>query len=240
MSAASRLGIESRRCPADLRCTRDHQRYRRRALSEDEIARLLAASRADDDENDIRASFGGLERVPQTPMWLAFLETGARWGELSRASWGDVDLERRTLVLRAENTKAKRQRTIPLRKEFVEELRRLGAVHESVLGRPVRADDALLLSPEGVRWPWHTANAMRILDRVLADAGIDKVNTAGEKLDVHALRHSFGSRLARLGVGLAKVQRLMGHSDPKLTAQVYTHLDVEDLRDAVESIGDVG
>ena len=35
------------------------------------------------------------------------------------------------------------------------------------------------------------------------------------------------------------VQRLMGHSDPKLTAQVYTHLDVEDLRKALEMVTDV-
>lgn len=48
--------------------------------------------------------------------------------------------------------------------------------------------------------------------------------------------HTFGSRLARRGVGLVEVQRLMGHSDPKLTAQVYTHLDVEDLRRAVEAV----
>ena len=29
-------------------------------------------------------------------------------------------------------------------------------------------------------------------------------------------------------------QRMLGHSDPKLTARVYTHLEVEDLRAAVE------
>lgn len=28
----------------------------------------------------------------------------------------------------------------------------------------------------------------------------------------------------------------LGHSDPKLTAVIYTHLDVEDLRRAVESV----
>lgn len=44
------------------------------------------------------------------------------------------------------------------------------------------------------------------------------------------------ARLARNGVGLVQVQRLMGHSDPKLAAQVYTHLDVEDLRQAVETV----
>lgn len=51
-----------------------------------------------------------------------------------------------------------------------------------------------------------------------------------------ALRHTFGTRLIRMGVGLAQVQYLMGHSDPKLTAQVYTHLDVEDLRGAIDAL----
>ena len=44
------------------------------------------------------------------------------------------------------------------------------------------------------------------------------------------------SDYARNGAGLVHVQRLMGHSDPKLTAQVYTHLDVEDLRGAIEGV----
>lgn len=71
---------------------------------------------------------------------------------------------------------------------------------------------------------------MRIFNRVLVRAKIARVDAEGRKLDIHALRHTFGSRLARRGVGLVQVQRLMGHSDPKLTAQVYAHLDVEDLR----------
>jgi integrase len=79
-----------------------------------------------------------------------------------------------------------------------------------------------------------TNNAMRLFDRVLRRAKIPRVDAEGRKLDIHSLRHTFGSRLARHGVGLVQVQRLMGHSDPKLTAQVYTHLGVDDLRDALE------
>ena len=81
-----------------------------------------------------------------------------------------------------------------------------------------------------------TNNAMRVFNRLLTRGGIPRVDDDGRKLDIHSLRHTFGSRLARRGVGLVQVQRLMGHSDPKLTAQVYTHLDVEDLRKAVEAV----
>jgi len=36
--------------------------------------------------------------------------------------------------------------------------------------------------------------------------------------------------------GLAQAQRLLGHSDPKLTMAVYTHLETKDLRGAVEGL----
>ncbi len=56
----------------------------------------------------------------------------------------------------------------------------------------------------------------------------------GQRIDIHSLRHSFASALGRAGVGLIQAQKLLGHSDPKLTAAIYTHLGVEDLRAAVE------
>lgn len=44
----------------------------------------------------------------------------------------------------------------------------------------------------------------------------------------------FRSRYAARGVGLVHLQRLLGHRDPKLTAQVYTHLGASELRDALK------
>jgi hypothetical protein len=35
---------------------------------------------------------------------------------------------------------------------------------------------------------------------------------------------------------LIEAQKLLGHSDPKLTAQIYTHLEVEQLRDAIDKL----
>ena len=100
------------------------------------------------------------------------------------------------------------------------------------------ATESIFLAPEGRPWPWHTANLMRVFDRVLNHAGIAKLNAQGEKLDVHALRTTCASRLARLGVPLVMAQRLLGHSSAELTARAYTSLGVEDLRDAIETAFD--
>jgi hypothetical protein len=48
---------------------------------------------------------------------------------------------------------------------------------------------------------------------------------------------TYGTALARAGVRLQEAQRLMRHSSPVLTANVYTRLELHDLRRARERIG---
>jgi integrase len=169
-------------------------------------------------------------------MWRAFLECGCRFGELTRARWSDIDLDRRLLYLRAEHTKSGQSRQIPLLDGLVAELRAVRETQALVLRRPVRPEDRVFLTPAGCAFTVASTGAMRVFNRLLIAAGIDRVDAQGRKLDIHALRHSFASRLARRGVPLQMAQRLLGHSDPKLTARIYTHIEVEDLRDAVEAI----
>jgi integrase len=45
---------------------------------------------------------------------IAALETGCRLGELLALHWGDVDLERKELTIRAEHAKDDESRTLPL------------------------------------------------------------------------------------------------------------------------------
>ncbi len=55
------------------------------------------------------------------------------------------------------------------------------------------------------------------------------------RVDFHGLRHSFGTAVVR-SAGLALGQRLLRHSDPRLTANVYTHLDDRDTQAALAAI----
>ena len=227
-----------------------HQRHVRRALSDQEITAFFSAARADDAECAARlaaertiqrhgrgaayAQRWRPVRVPQELLWRALIETGARWGELTRVTWADLDAEQRALRLRAETTKSGRSRVVPLRAEFVGELLALRAVHQRVRLRLVQPGDRVFLSPDGANWAAYTTNARRLLRRVLERAGIARADALGRVVDVHALRHTAASRMARNGVPLLVTQRVLGHADPKLTARVYTHLELDDLRTAVE------
>jgi len=55
-------------------------------------------------------------------------------------------------------------------------------------------------------------------------------------VDVHSLRHTFATLLARNGVMPATAQRLMRHSDIRLTMNTYTHLDLADTAGAVAAL----
>jgi len=76
----------------------------------------------------------------------------------------------------------------------------------------------------------------RVFYRDLTAAGIAKTDSSGRAVDVHALRHTFGTMLAKSGVSLQVAQRAMRHSTPTLTANVYTHLDLGDIGAAVSSL----
>jgi integrase len=214
-----------------------HQVHRRRALSEDEGERFLAASRADDERCEQEARRVGTTHVPQTTLWLLLLDTGARWGEARQLTWGDVSFADQLLVLRAETTKSKKERAIPLTDPLADALRDLRVQHQQLLGRIPTVADRVLLSPRGSALSVATNNPMRIFDRVLERAQIDRTDGQGRHMVIHGLRHSFATRLERAGVPLTHAQRLMGHSDPKLTAQIYTHLGVDDLRGAIKKLG---
>ncbi len=49
-------------------------------------------------------------------------------------------------------------------------------------------------------------------------------------LRFHDLRHTTATLLLKAGVPLATVQRILRHSDPAITTEIYGHLDVEDMR----------
>jgi integrase len=52
----------------------------------------------------------------------------------------------------------------------------------------------------------------------------------------HDLRHTTGTLLLKAGVPYATVQRMLRHTDPRLTTEIYGHLDVEDLRAGVNKL----
>jgi len=207
-------------------------RRRRRALSEDEIQRLIAAAEAEDRQSEQ----GSLRAVPQAPYFLTALSTGLRYGELRLLAWGAIDFDNAMLHVRGEHAKSGKSRAIPLSSELLHALAELLRFHGRFLAREVVAADRVFLAPRGAPWLVCSNNANRVLLRLLEAAQIPRFDEAGRKIDIHGLRHSFCTRLARSGASLLHAQILMGHADSRLTSKTYQHLESEATRGAIDAL----
>jgi integrase len=211
-----------------------HQKHVRRALSDDEISRFLSA--ADQDDRRCEELAPKTTRVPQRLLWQTLIETGARWGELTHATWADLDANRRCVALRATTTKSGKSRTIPLRAELLDALLALRAVHQRARRRVVQPTDRVFVTPDGANHDTATTGMRRIFRRVLECAGIDRKDMQGRVIDIHGLRGTCASRLVRNRVPVAVTQRMLGHSSPAMTMKHYVHLELDDMRGAVEGV----
>ncbi|MDD3889953.1 MAG: tyrosine-type recombinase/integrase [Syntrophomonadaceae bacterium] len=54
------------------------------------------------------------------------------------------------------------------------------------------------------------------------------------KIRFHALRHTFATMCRATGMGLADIQDLLGHADISTTKKMYTHIELEPLRKAMD------
>ena len=77
-------------------------------------------------------------------------------------------------------------------------------------------------SPEGCRWD--PDNLSRAFREVLTAAGLP--------WNLLQLRHTFGSQLARKGVSLLRITKLMGNS-PVIASKHYINLVPEEMADEV-------
>jgi len=262
------------------------QRRPRRAMTEDELRRLLIVARlrplaeygrpvvklAEAVNRENRRSRRTWRRGPLTfedllaaadrarallanrPDFIAKLErcgheraliyktlvlTGLRRGELASLTVGQLELEGRVAyaVLKAADDKAGRGAEIPLRADLAGDLRawlaeRLEAVRTAARakGLPLPArlpDDTPLFNvPAGL---------VRIFDRDLRVAGIPKRDDRGRVLDIHALRHTFGTHLSKAGVAPRVAQAAMRHSTIELTMNTYTDPRLLDVAGALEA-----
>ena len=52
-------------------------------------------------------------------------------------------------------------------------------------------------------------------------------------LTAHELRHTYGTYLRRHGADIYTIQKLLGHKDINVTAEIYVHNELDTLREAV-------
>jgi integrase len=233
-------------------------RRKRRALTEDELKRLLDAARRRPLQDALTIRRGpnkgkamakvsesrrvALERLgrERALIYKTYLLTGLRKSELASLTVAKLDLDGPTpfAVLDPSDEKSRRGADIPLRPDLAAELRQWLDVRLSDMqaaaksaGEPIPTelppDLPIFDIPDGLR---------RILDRDLEFAGIPKKDDRGRTVDIHALRHTFGTHLSKAGVAPRVAQAAMRHSSIDLTMNVYTDPRLLDVHAALDSL----
>lgn len=189
----------------------------RRALSRDEVRRLIESTRA-----STAYPLRKMDGVDRSWLYALAAVTGLRRGELGSLTPESFDLDGPgppVVRVRARDEKKRRGASQPLPGGILGGLRYWLASKPP--GRPLFA------------FPRSTAH-MLAMD--LKAAGLAVADSEGRVADLHALRATYVTGLVMGGASVKATQELARHSDPRLTLAVYAKLRPEERSAAVQDL----
>ena len=167
---------------------------RTRVLAREEETRLFEACGPD------------TPRAHLLPLTVCALDTGMRRGEILSLEWKDIDLDARSITVRAMTTKTLTSRVVPVSG-------RLAVALESLANGPDRVGPVFGMVGDFKR-SWRTACRL---------AGIID-------LHFHDLRATFATRLIHAGMPVEQVAKITGHTQ---LSTLYAHY-IRNTASAVE------
>lgn len=182
-----------------------------KALSEQEVEELLAASEGEDARS-----------LRDRAMLEVLYATGIRISELVNLSLGDIDFDSALLRVFGKGSK---ERIVPIGRYALDALTSWYGASGRVTFVPLRwanreDANAVFLSSRGRRM--NRQGAWVAVHAVAERAGL------GDRVSPHVLRHSFATHLLGHGADIRVVQELLGHASIT-TTQVYTKVSPEHL-----------
>jgi len=203
---------------------------------------------------------------PYQTIWLAFLTTGMRKGELIKLKWPQVDFFKGTITILGRTSKSKRNRAVPMTPELRSRLLALrtkapdpeGYVFTNQDGQPWRnnllkrfkrhVEEALVGRVERTDSGWRLVyrdedgnEVSQPLPHVNGwkEAKAELWKRRGDKAEgvvLHTCRHTYATALLRQGVNVKVVSELLGHASVQITMDVYQHVFETDRHDAVAAL----
>ena len=153
----------------------------------------------------------GAAGYPFGPMMEILLLTGQRRTEVATMRWVDLDLEAAVWNLPAASTKALRSHSVPLPNTAVE-----------ILGALPRFKGPYVFSTTGGQRPVSGYSKAKL--RIELELNKTLTKTGGEPLtnwQIHDLRRTAASGMAKLGVPIDHIGRVLNHAPRGITATVY-------------------
>ena len=150
-----------------------------------------------------------------------------RLGEILNLVWDCIDFNRKVITIKNINgfiTKNKKERVIPMNNRLAELF--LGRYQSSKL---IDKNDYIFYRVIGVKL--NEDYISKHFKKAVRAAGLS------DDIHFHSLRHSFASNLIQKGASIYVVKELLGHESIS-TTQIYSHLQSENLSQAVGLLDD--
>ncbi len=158
--------------------------------------------------------------------------TGMRCGEALGLQVDDIDLANRTIHIRGSlsavtgklgATKTRKQRSIYIQDELLTLCKRIDLNRRQMLLQTGAKSSYYFCGADGAPLEYYAFNKYL---RTLARSVLDREH----ETTTHILRHTHVALMAAQGVSLEAISRRLGHSDSKITKQVYFHV-TEQMRE---------
>jgi integrase len=191
------------------------------------------------DEHQVKLLLGALADHRLYALYALACSLGLRQAELMGLHWPSLNLAEGKLTIkeqlqridgeihREQSTKGGKDRTLFLSEAhqaiLIKHLERWEQ-EKAQFGDLWRGEDFMFVSADGT--PLEAGALRRQFYRALKRAGLPQVT-------FHSLRHSAGSIMLSNGANLVDVSKVLGHSNPSVTARIYSHSFEEGQRQAV-------
>lgn len=195
-------------------------------------------------DKQLKALFSALHDDPILPIVKITSLYGLRRSELLGLQWDSIDFEAKTMTIRhtvskvtevvaKDKTKnASSRRTFPLTEEALEIFKAAKCQEQQnrlAFGREYQENAYVFKWPDG-----HLYSPDYISERF---SNLLKKHNLPH-IRFHELRHSCASMLLAMGWNLKDIQEWLGHSDIKMTANLYSHLDVTRKNNIANSLAE--
>jgi len=211
----------------------DNEHMKKSPLSNDDYPTVEYDDRRYLKKSDVEKIFNSIDFVTKWKnniirkrnivIFSILLYTGIRRGELLGLKNADIDFDNKNLIVRAETSKSKKERIIPLHpiplakiKDYMEEKRR------------INLDTVYLLASDNCKGGLSYNGIKHLVEKIRKESGV--------RFHLHQFRHTFAVNFLKKNNNIVYLQQLMGHKKISMTAKYLRCIPTEEMRNCVDSL----
>lgn len=186
-----------------------------------------------------------IKESPDYPLIAAAVMTGMRQGEILGLRWQDVDFEHGVLHIRQQlqylpesgfffkEPKQNSKRDVPIQLPLQAILRKVKKEQDEIKSIYAESEaeyndlDLVFCGADGS--PLDGCGVTKRFQRLL-------VKNEFPKIRFHSLRHTFATMCRGAEINMEDIQDLLGHADISTTKKMYTHVEIEPLKRAMDKL----